>query len=480
MHTARRQFLVAALKVLNLGLTLLAFGLSTALLVSEAKEPTSLAAFLSMRVKLTNFILFGGILFGWHTIFSLCGLYQSKRLEIRRSLIVGAAKATFLATILLAVAKQVFTIRMITVPFLLLFLFFSFLFVAGGRVLIRYLMERIRLRGHNLRNVLVLGTNRRAVGFARRLEARPELGYRVLGFVDEDWPGQQEFFNTQYRLCCDFGGLSGYLRRNVVDEVAIYLPLRSFHEHASQVAALCEQHGMVMRFDADLFDLKIAHPRTDDLDGYAHISAYSSTLDGWPILLKRVFDVGVSCALLIILAPLMATVALLIAFTSDGPILFHQERVGLNKRRFLIHKFRTMVPNAEKMQQELEMLNEVAGPVFKIKDDPRMTPIGKLLRRTSIDELPQLLNVLKGDMSLVGPRPLPVRDYEGFNEDWQRRRFSIRPGITCLWQVNGRSSISFEKWMQLDLQYMDEWSLWLDLKILALTVPAVLKGSGAA
>ena len=138
-----------------------------------------------------------------------------------------------------------------------------------------------------------------------------------------------------------------------------------------------------------------------------------------------------------------------------------------------------MVRGADKMQAELEMLNEVSGPVFKIKNDPRRTRIGAFLRRTSIDELPQLLNVLKGDMSLVGPRPLPVRDYEGFNEDWQRRRFSIRPGITCLWQVNGRSSITFEKWMQLDLQYMDEWSLWLDLKILMRTVPAVLKGSGA-
>jgi lipopolysaccharide/colanic/teichoic acid biosynthesis glycosyltransferase len=139
-----------------------------------------------------------------------------------------------------------------------------------------------------------------------------------------------------------------------------------------------------------------------------------------------------------------------------------------------------MVPNAEKMMAQLEQQNEVSGPVFKIKKDPRITPIGRLLRSTSVDELPQLFNVLKGDMSLVGPRPLPLRDYEGFSDDWQRRRFSVRPGITCLWQVNGRSSIPFEQWMKLDLQYMDEWSLWLDLKILARTIPAVLKGSGAA
>jgi lipopolysaccharide/colanic/teichoic acid biosynthesis glycosyltransferase len=187
-----------------------------------------------------------------------------------------------------------------------------------------------------------------------------------------------------------------------------------------------------------------------------------------------------AAAALVLLAPLFAVVAILIRCTSDGPVFYFQERVGLNKRRFLICKFRTMVPNADKMIGQLEKLNEASGPVFKIKDDPRITAIGKLLRRTSIDELPQLLNVLRGDMSLVGPRPLPVRDYEGFAKDWQRRRFSVRPGITCLWQINGRSGIPFEQWMKLDLQYMDEWSLWLDLKILVRTIPAVLKGTGAA
>jgi lipopolysaccharide/colanic/teichoic acid biosynthesis glycosyltransferase len=138
-----------------------------------------------------------------------------------------------------------------------------------------------------------------------------------------------------------------------------------------------------------------------------------------------------------------------------------------------------MVPDAEKMMAQLETLNEASGPVFKIKHDPRTFPIGNWLRKTSIDELPQLFNVLKGDMSLVGPRPLPLRDYQGFGEDWQRRRFCVRPGITCLWQVQGRSSIGFDQWMKLDMQYLDEWSLWLDLKILAQTIPAVFKGSGA-
>jgi exopolysaccharide biosynthesis polyprenyl glycosylphosphotransferase len=197
-------------------------------------------------------------------------------------------------------------------------------------------------------------------------------------------------------------------------------------------------------------------------------------------MVKRVIDFTVSLMMLVILSPLMLAAALLISVSSPGAVIFSQERLGLNKRRFRLFKFRTMVPDAEKRQADLEKLNEASGPVFKITDDPRITPLGKFLRKTSIDELPQLFNVLKGDMSLVGPRPLPVRDYEGFHHDWHRRRFSVKPGITCFWQIRGRSSIPFEQWMELDMQYIDRWSLWLDFEILLGTIPAVLKGSGAA
>ena len=184
--------------------------------------------------------------------------------------------------------------------------------------------------------------------------------------------------------------------------------------------------------------------------------------------------------LLILLAPLFFVVAVLVKCTSPGSVLFRQTRVGLNKRQFQIYKFRTMIANAEQIQDELLPMNEMVGPVFKITNDPRVTPLGRVLRKTSIDELPQLFNVLKGEMSLVGPRAMSLRDYQLFDQDWQRRRFSVKPGITCLWQVNGRSSIPFEKWMELDMQYIDKWSLWLDFKILARTVPAVLRGTGAA
>jgi exopolysaccharide biosynthesis polyprenyl glycosylphosphotransferase len=480
MNIARRQFLLGILKLLNLVFMVASFGLATILHVWDQGGGATMADFLEMRISLLNFVLFGFLLVMWHLTLSLSGQYQSQRLASKRSLFTGAVKATTLGTLLVAAAMVILRITLITPGFVFAFWVFTSGSIAGTRLIIRVFLEKIRLRGQNLRHILILGTNRRACNFARRLETKPELGYRVLGFVDDPWFGQQAFFQTGYALCCNCEGLADYLRRSVVDEVAIYLPLGSFYEYSSQVASLCEHHGILVRFESDIFNLKVAQSRTDELDGDAHITAHAGFVDGWPSLVKRGLDLAISLLLLLILLPILAVVAVAIKLTSPGPMFFLQERVGLNKRRFLIYKFRTMVPNADKMMADLEKLNEVSGPVFKIKNDPRMTPIGRVLRRTSIDELPQLINVLQGDMSLVGPRPLPVRDYEGFSEDWQRRRFSVRPGITCLWQVNGRSSISFERWMQLDLEYIDQWSLWLDLKILARTVPAVLKGSGAA
>jgi exopolysaccharide biosynthesis polyprenyl glycosylphosphotransferase len=236
----------------------------------------------------------------------------------------------------------------------------------------------------------------------------------------------------------------------------------------------------VVRFLPGLFNLKLARPRADEFEGDPLITLSTGRMDGWPIVLKRVLDITLSVLVLLLLAPLLLLVAVLIKMTSEGPVFFTQDRLGLNKRRFKICKFRTMVVDAEQKQAALEHLNEQQGPVFKIQADPRITPIGRLLRKTSIDEVPQLFNVLRGEMSLVGPRPLPVRDYEGFDQDWHRRRFSVRPGITCLWQISGRNSIGFDKWMELDMRYIDEWSLWLDFRILAGTIPAVLKGTGAA
>lgn len=477
MNGTKRRLYLFTLKVFNLGLMIAAFGIVTILQVHH-RGGIPLSAFLSMRVKLVNFVTFSLILLAWHGIFSLSQQYQSQRLSSKRSVIAKAICATTLASLFLGLMGVASQIGMLTPRFLFLFWVLASAFVGGSRILIRSGLEVARVRGRNLRYVLILGTNRRAIEFARRLDGTPEWGYRVLGFVDQEWHEAAD--RRPYPLCCSFDDLSEYLRRNVVDEVANYLPLKSFYEHSSRIAALCEQHGIFMRFDHEIFNLKIARARAEELDGRSQITAYSSLPDGWPVLVKRILDVTFTLAILVSVSPLLIAIAVMIKLTSKGPILFQQERIGRNKRRFFIYKFRTMVADAEHMQSALEELNEASGPVFKIRNDPRITPLGRILRRTSLDELPQLFNVLRGDMSLVGPRPLPVRDYEGFDQDWQRRRFSVRPGITCLWQINGRSNISFNHWMELDLQYLDEWSIWLDMKILVRTLPAVLRGTGAA
>lgn len=393
---------------------------------------------------------------------------------------VDVCQAMTISVVSFVVIGSVFSVKMITLPFLALFWVLSTAVLCIFRLLLRRVLARIRTHGRNLRYLLILGTNPRALEFARRISASPERGYRLLGFVDDEWVGLTEFRRSGFPIVSSYATLAEFLRNNVVDEVAIFLPFGSFYRNSAEVVSLCELHGILMRFSSDIFGLKTARWRPEEFDGDHFITTYTGAGEHWPMFLKRGLDISLSLFLLVVLTPLLLGIAIAIKLTSTGPILFLQDRIGLNKRRIRVYKFRTMVPDAEQLMPKLEERNEASGPVFKIKDDPRITPIGRFLRRSSMDELPQLLNVLKGDMSLVGPRPLPVRDYNGFSEDWQRRRFSVKPGITCLWQVNGRSGLSFDQWMLLDLQYMDEWSLWLDFKILAKTVPAVLKGAGAA
>jgi exopolysaccharide biosynthesis polyprenyl glycosylphosphotransferase len=475
----KQRLPINLLKLLDLALVAFAFGVSTALNVYKEQQ-ASFEQFLSMRTKVSNFGIFLLALFICHLVFQVCGLYRSMRLSGRRVELIDIFKVTTIYTACFVILGWLFSIRMVTIPFLAIFWGLSTLILCLARMTIRRVAARLRSRGKDLRYMLILGTNPRAVEFAHRISTRLDRGYRFLGFVDDDWPGFPDLSKTGFKVVSDYFGLTQYLRRNVVDEVVVYLPFGSFYRHSSEVASLCQQHGITMRFNSDIFGLKAARWRAEEFDGDQYIATYTGAAELWPATLKRTLDIAIGACALLLASPIMVIAAIGIKLTSPGPILFSQERIGLNKRRFRILKFRTMVPNAEELMAVVEKDNEMTGPVFKIANDPRITPIGKFLRKSSIDELPQLLNVMKGDMSLVGPRPLPVRDYEGFNEDWQRRRFSVKPGITCLWQVNGRSGISFDQWMRLDLQYMDEWSLWLDLKILAKTVPAVFRGAGAA
>jgi exopolysaccharide biosynthesis polyprenyl glycosylphosphotransferase len=473
-----RAILLRALMVIDLGLLMLSFGFA-AILTANADSWATFPDFLAARVSLLSCVIFAFALFLGHGVLVMCNLYQSKRLSTKGAESLDVLRAMTLLMACLWCLGKLLRVSDMTVSFLLVFWVVATILIIATRLLLRSVLEVIRRRGRNLHHVLILGTNPRAVGFGRRVETMPERGCRLLGFVDDEWSGMAEFKESGFRLASDYDGLAEFLRKNVVDEIAIYLPLRSFYERAAEIAHLAKNHGIIVRLDTDILDLKFEHQRADAAHGVPHIVASSNGIYGWQLLTKRILDFAGSLLLLVVLSPLFLIVAALIKLTSPGTVFFVQKRVGLNKRQFTMYKFRTMVPAAESIQENLAHLNEMKGPVFKIKNDPRITPLGQILRKTSIDELPQLLNVLKGEMSLVGPRAMSVRDYQFFNEDWQRRRFSVPPGITCLWQIQGRNTIPFEQWMVLDMQYIDHWSLWLDVKILALTIPAVFSGAGA-
>jgi exopolysaccharide biosynthesis polyprenyl glycosylphosphotransferase len=477
MTPNRRRFMKYLAKLFDL--CVLAASIFLALLVFTPHRGMTFAGFMAMRIKLGNFLVFVLLLAVWHSLFNICGLYVSKRLTTKRTQILEVCKATPLAAAFLLLSGKAFHLTNVNPGFVMVFWLGSTLMMVAGRVGAGSMLLALRSRGRNSRFILMLGTNERAIDFARQIDSHPELGYHIVGFVDDDWVGIQTFESTGYTRCCTFAGLAEFLRHNVIDEAAIYLPLRSFYEHAAELVSLCEQHGIAMCFD-QAFTLRSSQSNRHDPEENFQILAMAGPAGVVPAIVKRTLDCLFSGGLLVLLAPLFLFVAAVVRFTSSGPVLFRQTRVGLNKRQFTIYKFRTMVANAEQLQDQLLAMNEMSGPVFKIQKDPRVTPFGRILRKTSIDELPQLFNVLKGDMSLVGPRAMSLRDYLLFDQDWQRRRFSVKPGITCLWQIHGRNSIPFEKWMELDMQYIDKWSLWLDLKILARTVPAVLRGSGAA
>ena len=478
MLSLRRQILLKSFKLFDLLVMVFAFGLAT-LAVQYQTSTIPLTELIEMRIKIQNFALFICLLLAWHFMFSLFGLYHSRRFSSRWEEVRDVIKATTLGSLAVLAASVLIRISLINNVFFWVFWAASTLTTILSRLALRYILVKFRLHGRNLRQMLIVGTNPRALKFARNIEAKPELGYRVFGFVDDDYGKNELFRNSGYPLVASFNDFPSYIREHVVDEVCIHLPLKSRYDQANRIVALCQEQGIIVRFLSNIFNVKAGQSEAGHFDEAPVITVSTGAMTGLPVLTKRALDFSLSLILLIILLPLFLVVAILIKLTSPGPVFFIHDRVGLNKRRFPLIKFRTMIPDAEEKMAELEEHNEVSGPVFKIKNDPRITKIGKFLRKTSIDELPQLWNVFKGDMSIVGPRPLPVRDYNGFDEDWHRRRFSVRPGITCLWQVNGRSNVSFEQWMELDMKYIDQWSLWLDLKILILTVPAVLRGSGA-
>jgi len=336
------------------------------------------------------------------------------------------------------------------------------------------LLQYVRRRGYNYRVLLIVGSGDRAKNLAAMIEAHPHWGLKILGFVDEE-----ERVGTKVgkgKVMGSFNNIAKILDENVVDEVIFILP-RSWLPSLEDYIKVCEKVGVKATIAVDFFNTSISKPMITVIHGLPLLTLDTTPYNIIHFTLKRVIDVVVSGCGLILLLPFSLIIAVIIKVTSEGPVFFRQIRCGLHGRKFTIYKFRTMVVDAEERLEELMKFNEREGPIFKMKKDPRITGIGKFLRKTSLDELPQLINVFKGDMSLVGPRPPLPSEVEKY-ERWQRRRLSLKPGITCIHEVIARGDKDFERWMKLDLEYIDNWSLPLDMRILARTFLAVIKGTG--
>jgi exopolysaccharide biosynthesis polyprenyl glycosylphosphotransferase len=378
--------------------------------------------------------------------------------------------------LLLGTAIFLFQAKSFSRAVFFIFLLLAFPLIGVGRILLRFATSRLDSRQESLRNLLIVGLSDEAVEVRRRIESHPEYRMRVVGYL----AGVNQ--NSDCRPAVDdvlgtIDDLKRIVEDQVVDEVIFVMPPADVFE-CEQHIAWCEELGVTVHLRVDFVRTLFARTYPTELDGTPILTLSSTPRDPVGLMTKRSLDIAVSLAAVVVVSPLMLLSALAIRLTSAGPIIFSQERIGLNGRPFRLHKFRSMYQDAEKRRAEVAALNEVSGPVFKIANDPRVTPVGRWLRKFSIDELPQLWNVLVGDMSLVGPRP-PLHNEVRQYQRWQKRRLSMKPGITCLWQVKGRSKIPFEDWMKLDLEYIDNWSLRLDFKILLRTIPAVVLAKGA-
>jgi exopolysaccharide biosynthesis polyprenyl glycosylphosphotransferase len=408
------------------------------------------------------------------TAFSL-GLY---RISIRRSgwkkvrIVLESSILLWLFLGFLSFALRLNLSRPLTV----LFVFYQALSLTVIRLLVLFQEKRKSLffSQQGGQNILIIGTSAKARKMGNLISRYSDWGLRILGYVNAA-PGSN--FKPQGDVLGSVSDLPRIVDDNIVDEI-LFVGDRQSLNLLDKVLELCSEQGIRTRLAADFFPAKVTNLSMEFLENVPVITFSSAPEHAPSLFIKRVLDIIISAVFLIVTLPILAMVGILVKLTSKGPIIYRQVRCGLYGRKFILYKIRSMWDGAEDVLWEIKHLNEMDGPVFKMRNDPRITPLGRFLRKSSIDEWPQFWNVLKGDMSLVGPRaPLPeeVREYTR----WQRRRLSVKPGITCLWQVSGRNEIDFHEWMKLDLNYIDNWSLLLDIEILLRTFPVVLFGKGA-
>jgi exopolysaccharide biosynthesis polyprenyl glycosylphosphotransferase len=410
---------------------------------------------------------------------AVSGVYREVHEEDLARAFIDPIKIALFSTIVLFAAT--FALELVFVSRLLLGIFavLDFIVMVVFRLLVRRFAGTLRRSAGSYRNFLLVGDGPELGEMARTLEANESRGIRLFGFVRvHDGPAAEipTDLNGTYPVV-PLPDLPELLHCQVIDEV-IFAVAKDDLERLGETFLLCEQEGVKTRVLLTFFPQVISKVYLERL-GAKPLLTFSATPEDESLLLKRGLDFAMAFVALVVLSPLFLVLAVLVKLTSPGPVLFSQTRCGLGGRRFTLYKFRSMRADADLLRDELEALNEVDGPVFKIKNDPRCTAVGRFMRKFSLDELPQLLNILKGDMSFVGPRP-PLPEEVNKYEHWQRRRLRMHPGLTCLWALEGRSRLSFRRWMELDLEYIDHWSMTLDWKILLRTIPIVLVGRGAS
>jgi exopolysaccharide biosynthesis polyprenyl glycosylphosphotransferase len=385
-------------------------------------------------------------------------------------------KSAFFADLGFGMFVFLFKLSFVSRTFFTTFATISFVFLFSEKAVIYLVMYSVRKQGLNQRRLLIVGTGRRAAGFVHKIYDHPEWGLKIMGAIDDE-PGRGIESVDGVKIIGSLKEISEVLHTFTIDEVVFVVPRLRLNIIENAIRQ-CEIEGIRVTVAVDLFDLKIAKSYQTDLEGVPLLTFKTTVPSERDLFTKRMMDFIISGVCIAALSPLLLIISVLIKATSKGPVFFKQTRIGLNNRRFVLYKFRTMRVGAQENLSQVDIYKEIYEPEWKEKKLQYVTPIGRFLRKFSLDEFPQLFNVFWGHMSLVGPRPtLPqeVKQYEA----WHRRRFSMRPGLTCLWQIRGRRNIELLEWMQMDLEYLDNWSLWLDFKILIRTIPAILFGSGA-
>ncbi|MBU0691068.1 sugar transferase [bacterium] len=388
-----------------------------------------------------------------------------------------AARTVVIGTVMLFAVTYVIRFDMPPRSTIALFVLLNIFLLCVNRVFIRNLKEFLRREGGYTKKALIIGAGDKAKRFLEQASEHGDWAFDVVGFIDFDKARiGKKILGSEIIGTPD--DLLDILHRFPVQEVVFAVSTSKISD-CTDMLALCEQEGVRAVILSDFFSSLVAHVQTE-IQYDQPVLIYSSVRHKeWQLLVKRLFDLLFSGIMLLLLTPLLIVIAILIKLHDGGPVFYRWKVVGQNKENFTGYKFRTMVVDADKKKEELMAMNEMAGVAFKMKHDPRITPVGRLLRKFSLDELPQLWSVFKGDMSIVGPRPPLESELPKF-DSWHRRKLSVKPGLTCLWQISGRSTITdFDEWIRLDLAYIDNWTLWLDFKILAKTIPAVLLGRGA-